>query len=378
MDRTLLTYLLLHFVCCGNALLASMPGDSMQFSGQASAWGRYIPNGDYPASCGSRYIPLCNYSLNWHSGFHIDAEAAPDLTLYWQSANNGWKTSYRADVYRAWIRASGKRYELRAGVQKIEFGPAQMLRPMLWFADIQYTDPLQMARGVSGTLGRYYCKDNSSLWIWMLRGSTGIRSGDSSPTQAGTTELGGRLQKSIPVGELGISTHHRKIWLDAPAHPDGTAAAENRVGLDGRFDGAAGYWFESVWIRQSGDTVRSREMLTIGCDYTIAAGNGIGIMAEHLVAAGGTGTFATAAAANVSGVSAQYPIGISDKLSSMAMISWKGQMEYYYMAWNHRFRLMELFISVFYLDGSNLAEHSTRQPAADEGFGGQIMLVYHH
>jgi len=37
-------------------------------------------------------------------------------------------------IYRGWIRYSGSQFEARVGLQKINFGPAQLLRSLKWFA----------------------------------------------------------------------------------------------------------------------------------------------------------------------------------------------------------------------------------------------------
>jgi len=57
-----------------------------------------------------------------------------------------------------WIRLSTKQFELRAGLQKINFGSATLLRPLMWFDKIDPRDPLQLTDGVYALLARYYSK----------------------------------------------------------------------------------------------------------------------------------------------------------------------------------------------------------------------------
>ena len=40
------------------------------------------------------------------------------------------------DPYRIWLRYQINKWEFRAGLQKIDFGVAQLLRPIQWFNQI--------------------------------------------------------------------------------------------------------------------------------------------------------------------------------------------------------------------------------------------------
>ena len=52
--------------------------------------------------------------------------------------------------YRMWLRLSTSQLEIRAGLQKINFGSAALLRPLMWFDRIDPRDPLQLTDGVYG------------------------------------------------------------------------------------------------------------------------------------------------------------------------------------------------------------------------------------
>jgi len=73
--------------------------------------------------------------------------------------------------YRIWLRFSSSQYELRAGLQKIAFGSATLLRPLMWFDRTDPRDPLKLTDGVHALLGRYFFLSNANVWLWGLWGN---------------------------------------------------------------------------------------------------------------------------------------------------------------------------------------------------------------
>lgn len=74
---------------------------------------------------------------------------------------------------------SGRVSELRLGLQKINFGSAQLFRPLMWFDKMDPRDPLQMTDGVWGALYRYYFRNNGGTsplqygqQVVLIRGDT--------------------------------------------------------------------------------------------------------------------------------------------------------------------------------------------------------------
>src|ERR1035437_464367 len=111
--------------------------DSLSFKGQASGWINYNGGNALPVYTGGRYIPQLNYNLNLKNDHKIDFEASLNLN---GSAGFNPFDSLRATAqlkpYRLWIRYSTRQFELRAGLQKINFGSASILRPLMWFDQI--------------------------------------------------------------------------------------------------------------------------------------------------------------------------------------------------------------------------------------------------
>ena len=103
--------------------------------------------------------------------YSVDTELS--LNAYWYSLMDlpdHAVTDSEIDPYRLWLRLSSSRFELRAGLQKISFGSATLIRPLMWFDRIDPRDPLQLTDGVYGLLARYYFLNNANLWIWGLYG----------------------------------------------------------------------------------------------------------------------------------------------------------------------------------------------------------------
>merc|ERR1712127_1137306 len=100
-------------------------------------------------------------------------------------------------------------FELRVGLQKIDFGSASLLRPIQWFNQIDPRDPLQLTNGVYGVLGRYYFLNNANIWLWTLYGNEKTRGFDALETNKKVPEFGGRIQYPTKKGEIALSYHHR-------------------------------------------------------------------------------------------------------------------------------------------------------------------------
>src|SRR6056297_2486046 len=95
---------------------------------------RYLPIFEY-AYHGSRF----NYSFDIAGNFYTNFESDPESKLY-----------------RLKFSLSNNQSELRLGLQKLNFGPAQILRSLQWFDTMSPTDPLKLTDGVYGALFRHY------------------------------------------------------------------------------------------------------------------------------------------------------------------------------------------------------------------------------
>src|SRR5690606_40300081 len=105
---------------------------------------------------------------------------------------NQWNSNGRIKPYRLWARYSGNQFELRAGLQKINFGSATILRPLMWFDQMDIRDPLQLTDGVWAMLGRYYFLNNANIWLWVLYGNEDPKSWETFRSEEHTSELQSR------------------------------------------------------------------------------------------------------------------------------------------------------------------------------------------
>lgn len=353
-----------------------------EFSGQLSAIANFSPDATYAGLLGGRYIPEFNYSIPTDSSETLDFEA---------SANISGSVFFNADSslsdgiispYRLWARYTGKQFELRAGLQKIDFGSASILRPLQWFNQIDPRDPLQLTNGVYGLLGRYYFLNNANIWIWGLYGNKKTRGFDAVETNDKNPEFGGRIQYPVPKGELAFSYHHRTA--DASEFSPLTSYAkipEDRFALDGKWDVKVGLWFEASYIRKHRDLsiLTHQSLFNFGTDYTFGVGNGLTVIAEHLILSYDEKAFDFKNTANVTAATMTYPLGFYDNLSSVFYYNWETEGYTFFLNYAHQFPKITAYVFAFY--NSESGQQGIQQNDFVNNFSGpgiQIMAVYNH
>ena len=184
--------------------------DTFNLGGQVSISTNFNSNNPLPVIAGGRYIPALNYGIRLSNQKLIDFEASANI--YGSFAFHPFDTSFadgNLKPYRLWARYSDDQFELRLGLQKINFGSASMLRPLMWFDQMDPRDPLQLTDGVWALLSRYYFLNNASIWLWGLYGNHDPRAWEMIPTNKSIPEFGGRIQIPVPRGEMAVSYNHR-------------------------------------------------------------------------------------------------------------------------------------------------------------------------
>jgi hypothetical protein len=274
-----------------------------------------------------------------------------------------------ARLYRGWLKIATDRAELRVGLQKINFGSATLLRPLMWFDKVDARDPLQFTDGVWGALGRYYLRDNSNIWLWVLYGNREggpLDISDAGGVTSKRPEYGGRAQLSIPKGEAAL-TYHRKT-------------EENRFAFDIKLDVTIGLWAEASWINKRADlgVLTNQTLINIGADYTFGVGNGLNLIAEHLTLSYDKRPFDFSNIVKISALSASYPLGINDNISYILYCDWKNGELYNFVNWRHNFRDLTLYIMGYLNSGNTPISLMGNSNSLYTGSGVQIMLVYNH
>jgi hypothetical protein len=355
----------------------------LEFKGQLSAYTHVNPRNDLPWWSGIRYIPQLNYRYGFQKERLFDVEASANL--YGNLGIHPFDTvGYNGDLkpYRIWARYSSRQFELRLGLQKINFGSASILRPLMWFDRIDPRDPLQLTDGVWGVLARYYFLNNANFWFWGLYGNKNLKGWETFPTSKKRPEFGGRFQFPLPYGEAGMSYHHR--LADARLLNEGSSeleyVPENRFGIDAKFDMVVGWWLEGSWSRYGEELgmYSNQEILNLGIDYTFGVGNGLTLILEQLFASYDEKAFAFDEPLTFSLLNIAYPIGIFDQLNAIIYYDWTHQKIYNFLNWQKQFNRF-----TFYLMGYiNPKEYYIPTQGSEEmlyaGSGIQVMLVFNH
>ena len=372
---------------------AAQPAGNFMFRGQLSGWVNVNPSNDLPLWTGIRYIPGINYGIPFGGNRLIDIEFSPRL-----SGTAGMHPFDRFDSgedirpYRVWARYSSSRFEIRAGLQKINFGSATLVRPLMWFDQVDPRDPLQLTDGVWGVLGRYYFLDNVNIWVWGLYGNEGPKTWETGVTRTGEPEFGGRLQVPVPRGETAISFHHRKTGITETdfSHtsyrsfllpgPGLQPMPENRFGIDGRWDVGIGLWAEAVWFWKGMDAgvLTNQHIMTIGADYTLGIGNGIHTLIEQVLISVDRQAFRLGNRNHFTAAALSYPIGILDNISAIIYVDWTGDNVYSFVNWHRQFNRIGFYLMGFW---NPETLHLPQQPEGAQMFSGrglQFMLVFNH
>jgi hypothetical protein len=357
-----------------------LTAQNLQFKGQLSAWTNYNPANELDLWGGARYIPQFNFEYGTVAKGLFDIEASANIngtlgTLPFDTLYSHGKIK----PYRLWARYSNQQLEIRAGLQKINFGSASMIRPLMWFDKIDPRDPLQLTDGVWGILGRYYFLNNANIWLWALYGNKEAKTWEIGNTSQQRPEFGGRVQLPVPKGEVAFSYHNREVdksgMGEMPAIVE--IVNENRFGLDGKWDLGVGLWFEAAWMQKSKNMGMFTNQVSacIGTDYTFGIGNGLNLISEQLLFAYDEKPFAMEQAFLFSTLSLSYPLGMNDQLSALFYYDWKNNEIYNLVTWNHQFRRF-----TFYAMGYSNPKNYNIPLAANDvnlfaGTGIQIMLV---
>ncbi|NQU84190.1 MAG: hypothetical protein HQ541_00365 [Mariniphaga sp.] len=350
--------------------------------GQLSGWEHFNASNTYPLWSGARYIPQANYEIDLGENRLIDFETSANIY-----GNFGFKsfnsTSTNGDLkpYRFWGRYSTQQFEFRVGLQKINFGSASLLRPLMWFDQIDPRDPLQLTDGVWGALARYYFLNNTNVWLWGLYGNNNKKGWESAASLKNKPEFGGRIQIPVSKGEAALSFHHRKAdYTFLEDEIFALETAENRIGFDTKLDLAVGLWMETSWVNSREDIgiFTNQEIINLGIDYTFRLGNGLTVIYEQLIVAYNEKAFVFDQTLIFSLLNMTYPIGLFDNLSAIVYYDWTNKSAYNFINWQKQFNNISLFI-MGYVNPKNY--NIPTQGATEMLFAGsgiQLMLVFNH
>ena len=357
---------------------------AFSFSGQVNGWSAYNFIKPVRSQWGMRFIPTLTGGRTWKNNLRLDGEltlnafGTVDYTSAMQSGDDG-----RIKPYRAYLRLSADRFEVRAGLQKINFGSATLLRPLMWFDKMDPRDPLQITDGVYALLGRYYFQNNANAWFWFLYGNPSTKGWEAVSTAAKKPEWGGRIQLPVPKGELAVSFHHRtpdlKSLAGIPAVSGSGLYAEDRLGLDGKWDIGPGVWVECSLVHSALDSAYFpawTKLIDIGMDYTFGLGNGLTASSEYFRAGSSAALMRSGNGKNFSTLSASYPVGLLYRLSCIVFYDWSDKAWYRFLSLQRQTDNWNIYLMGFINPDQLSLYQSPSGNTLFAGKGMEIMLVF--
>lgn len=373
MRRILLFLLSTCFLTCFNLLATEK--DSLLFQAQLSLSGLYNPTAIVPGLANARLLPQLDYLRDFSKDRRISAEVSANIHVSADVAPSYLKVGASMGLYRAWMRYSTQRNEIRAGLQQLNFGSATLLRPLQWFDGLNPTDPLRMTNGVWGILDRVYFENNSTLWLWGLYGSTEKRIWDVTAHSVEVPEWGFRFQQPVPKGEMALSLHHRTVetFVGAP-----TRYRETKIGLDGKWDIGPGLWFEDSFTASSqGSPLKSgMNFLTVGADLTPDFLDGVSFTFEHMLNNLYLVDMHVSNTANFSALSATWPINIIHRISGIVLRSWETDSWFRYLTWSADYDRSSVYLIGFWNPNLTASPMSLGSGSFAK-YGFQLMYVLH-
>ncbi len=317
---------------------------------------------------GIKYQSMISLNIIQKETFEIDCEVTADLSYKCIKNDSISFEEKKAEVYRGWIRYSGSQFEARIGLQKINFGPAQILRSLKWFDTIDPRDPQEETEAVRTMLFRYYFLNNANLWFWGILAKEEFKGLESFTSKEDSYEFGGRIQYPFKFCETAFSFHHRELEIDG--------TSENRFGLDARWDFEIGLWLEVVASKFSKDnfTPNWEKFLTLGADYTILLGNGIHVLGEHFIYSNSENDFYESSyKAESSAISLNYPIGLLDNISTIITYNWEIKDWFRFFSYQRNYDHLSIYLNFSW--NPKVDSFESDQISTD-GKSAQLMIEY--
>ena len=306
------------------------------------------------------YIPNLSANLINKSIHQIDFEMSYKLNYLYNK--DSLAVPHSLEPYRFWIRYSSDLFEARLGLQKISFGPSQIFRPLNWFDTLDYRDPTGQTEGVEAIRLRYFANTSLGIWAWIISEpkSSILQSFFSNKDYSS----GGRLEFSSHYGELGITTDIKNIDFK-------NSNKASHFGLDYRYDGYIGFWFESSWLESKSmysNSNYSNNIIAIGNDYTLPIGPGIYLLTETMYLSQTNTILEIPEEYEIqlyTSFMAQLPLGIFQQIMLVSTINWDTGKIAHYLQWGSTY---DQFIINFIT--STMPDNQYNQL--------QFMIIYNH
>ena len=348
--RTIICYFIL-FICL------NLAGETLDFMNDLSFSYLFF---DTEKSSGRNFtgdlLSQLDLYIYDNGSFYIDAEITSELSFDYNQYRKEVSQKEKADLYRAWMRMAGEKYDLRIGLQKINFGPAQLLRSLQWFDQLDPRDPDQTTSGVESIVFRRFFGSSGVIWLWLINGENKFRGTDIFNSAEGEIESGARLEIPFRLCESGFTMHYRKLEDNFLL---GKNTDELRAAIDLRWDLEVGFWLEAVTIRTNSSDffAKWQKKLTLGCDYTFDIGNGFHTMVEHMFYSfSGNDIWENDEINDLSAVSISYPLSMFSSLQSLFFYDWDHEITTLFLSYHLDFDYWGIYLQGSWIDNEIINE----------------------
>lgn len=375
----------------------SLLAQTVDLKGLASIWAVISRERSLTSQLGFRWLPALSFQHPLGGKKFMEAELSFNTWAGATFGSSDFTTDGQIKLYRALGRYSASRFEARIGLQKISFGSATLLRPLMWFDRLDPRDPLQLTEGVYALLLRYYFLSNTNIWFWTLYGNAGPKGWEILPTMKRRPEFGGRVQIPLSKGEFGFSYHHRQANLDrqnvglksltslpfvnSKNDLAQSIIPENRLGLDGKWDLGPGLWFEAtfIWQKESLLTLNRQRALTLGFDYTFGLGHGLYALAEYYEMSFGKDAWSGGEKTRFLAFSLSYPVSLLDNLQTIVFSDLQNGDTYIFFRWQRSYDRWNFHLMAFW-NPEHFRIYQSDSGGANllAGKGFQFMMVFHY
>ena len=331
-------------------------------------WASSVTSNDVPSRQSSLesnigYIPTLSFFRELDNFRLLDIELSYRLDLMYSGDS---LINNTGNFHRCWARYSSNKMEARLGLQKIVFGPSQVLRSLSWFDTIDLKDPTGQTDGVEAFRLKWFPSNAVSLWSWVIN------------NDEDTLSYGGRGELSTSLGEWGLTYHQdpsKSLQMIVQSNTP-VSGPHNRLAIDYRYDGFIGLWNESAMIKY--DRLEL-DMITVGADYTLPISNGIPIMTESMYISSKDNT--STSSKTFTSFMASVPVGMVHYAMFISQLDWDEKRTYNYLRWSSTYDQYSLnfilSVSPKRADYGELAEFPT-QTLAGYGTAIQFMFIYNH
>ena len=343
-----------------------LPSQNFNFKGQFNTG--VLTSNDAPDNWHTHesilgYLPTLSLKKETSTNKLFDFEWAYNLKRYYvgDSLYNNNENNHRL-----WIRYSYDKIEARFGLQKIVFGPTQILRPLSWFDTYDLKDPTGQTNGVEALRLRWFPSNNIGLSSWIIN------------NKLDTLTFGGRGEFTTSLGDFGFTYHKDPSKSRQLIGQVGSPIinSHQRIAFDYRFDGFIGFWNESAIIKSNTSNIN---LISIGADYTLPFFNGILIMTESMYIQNKIKNLKSNQ--TLSAFMASLPIGMIHQIMYISQIDWEKDKTYQYLRWSSTYDAYSLNIIVSINPKRkqyDIPSESLPKSLSNFGTGIQFMFIYNH